>query len=301
MSRKSPTATRLLSSLVIGLSCLNATGLALAQAGSKERRRIEEITSTLKTGDEAAIRELADLIWLITTHNRAPQEFSQPLKQRLIRAEIDYRNGKIEGIPENKIVDVVNYLAKAFDAPVYAVAQLEEVKTLRFGQAYPLFHSLASNLAAMSETDRKAVPLHINSSMSPIEAVYFALTLISQKELNPCYQLTVDERSEVETTLKALETGGLSSPKERGGLRLALCNREADPDKLHLTPEQLAAEVKIYSDLRKPIEGKPYLLISPSSARSQEMQVVFRRAYSMKLDDAIAMMNQSLDLLGVEK
>ena len=299
MSRKTSTATRPLFSLFIGLSCLNAT--VLAQSGPKERRRIEEITSTLKTGDETAIRELADLVWLITTHNQTPQEISQPLKQRLIRAEIDYRNGKAEGIPESKIVDVVNYLAKEFDAPVYAQAQLEEVKTLRFGQAYPLFHSLAPSLAAMTEAQRKSLPLQINSSMSPIEAVYFTLTLISQKELNPCYQLTADERSEVETTLKALETEGLSSPKERGGLRLALCNREADPDKLHLTPEQLAAEVKIYSDLRKPIEGKPYLLLSPSSARSQEMQTVFKRAYSTKLDDAIVLMNQSLDLLGVEK
>lgn len=295
------TVARLVFAFFIGLACLNATGLALAQAGSKVRRRIGEITSTVKPGDEAAIRELADLVWPITTNNKTLQEFAQPLKERLVRAEIDYRNGKSQGIPEEKIVDVVNYLAKEFEAPVYAQAQLEEVKTLRSGQAYPLFHSLAPNLAAMSEAERKTVPLQINSNMSPIEAVYFTLTLISQKQLNPCNQLTADERSEIETTLKALETGGLSSPKERGGLRLALCNREADPDKLHLTPEQLAAEVKIYSELRRPIEGKPYLLGLPSSARYQEMQVVFQRAYSMKLDDAIVLMNQSLDLLGVEK
>lgn len=299
MNWKSPTATRLLFSLVIGLSCLNAT--ALAQSGTKETKRIREITRTLKTGDEAAIGELADLVWLRITNNQAPQQIAIPVKERLVRSEINYRNGHSQAIPESRIVDVVNYLAKEFDAPVYAHAQLDEVKTLRAGQAYLLFHSLAPNLAAMSETDRKAVPLHINPSMSPIEAVYFTLALISQKELNPCYQLTADERSEVEATLKALETEGLSSPKERGGLRLALCNREADPDKLHLSPEQLAAEVKIYSDLRKPIEGKPYLLLSPSSARSQEMQAVFKRAYSTRLDDAIVLMNQSLDLLGVER
>ena len=295
------TVARLVFAFFIGLACLNATGLALAQAGSKERRRIAEITNTLKTGDEAAIRELAELVWSITTNNKTPAEIAQPLKERLVRAEIDYRNGKSEGIPESKVVDVVNYLAKEFDAPVYAQAELDEVKTLRAGQAYPLFHSLAPNLAAMSEAERKAVPLQINSSMSPIEAAYFTLTLVFQKELNPCNQLTADERSQVETTLKALETGGLSSPKERGGLRWALCNREADSEKLHLTPEQLAAEVKIYSDLRKPIAGKPYLLGLPSSPRYLEMQTVFKRAYSTKPDDAIVLMNQSFDLLGVEK
>src|SRR5258707_1591237 len=241
MSRNTCAATRLLFSVVIGLSCLHAT--VLAQSGPKERRRIAEITNALKTGDEAAIRELAELVWLITTRNQTPQ-IAQPLKERLVRAEIDYRNGKKEGIPESKFVDVVNYLAKTFAAPVYAQWQLEEAKTLRFGQAYPLFHSLAPNLAAMSEAEQKAVPLHINSSMSPIEAVYFTLTLIFQKELNPCNQLTADERSQVETTLKALETGGLSPLKDRGGLRLALCNREADPEKLHLTPGQVGAEGK---------------------------------------------------------
>jgi len=283
---------------LIGLS---ATSLALAQAGSKERRRIEEITSTLKSGDEAAIRELADLVWLITTNNKTPQEILLPVKERLIRAEIDYRNGKSEGIPENRIVDVIDYLANQFDAPAYAQAQLDEVKILRFGQAYPLFHSLAPNLAAMSEAEQKALPVQINSSMSPTEAVYFTLTLIFQKQLNPCNQLTADERSEVESSLKALEASGLSSFKERGRLRWALCNREADPDKLHLTPEQLAAEVKIYAAERRPLAEKPYLLGPPYSARYREMQGVFKRAYSMKLDEVLPLINKSLDLLGLEK
>ena len=87
-------------------------------------------------------------------------------------------------------------------------------------------------------------------------------------------------------------------------MRLALCNREMDPDKLHLTPEELAAELKQYIAEQRPNSHdseKPYLSLEPSSGRYREMQALFKRAFMMNSEDALQLMNKSLDLLGFEK
>jgi len=44
-----------------------------------------------------------------------------------------------------------------------------------------------------------------------------------------------------------------------------------------------------------------YLVAGISSSRYNKMQDLFRRAYTMKTSDAIALTNRCLELLGIEK
>jgi len=293
-------------SFLVSLSFLtvNAVALGQSQPGTKERKRISEITRTLRVGDEAAIRKLTELVLLVVRSDPAPQDIPVKIRERIVRAEINYQNGQNEGIPEDNIVRVVNYIAKEFDAPVYAQAQLQEVSELRAGEAYPMFHSLAPELARTEAEQHPRPHILINPKMSAIEAVYFTLSLIFEKKSNACYQLTSEERSEVKTVLGTLEASGITSQKERGRMLLALCNREIDPDKLHLTPEELAAELKQYIAEQRSnsrVSEKPYLSLEPSSGRYREMQAVFKRAFIMNPEDALQLMNKCLDLLGFEK
>jgi len=293
-------------SFLVSLSFLTVSRAAHGQSqpGTKERRRISEITRTLKAGDEAAIRELTELVLLVVRSDSSPQEIPVKVRERIVRAEVNYRNGQMEGISEDNIVRVVNYIAKEFDAPVYAQAQLQEVSELRTGEAYTMFHSLAPESARIEVKQHTPPHILINPKMSAIEAIYFTLSLIFEKKTNPCFQLTSEEQSEVKTALGTLEATGITSKRERVRMLLALCNREMDPDKLHLTPEELAAELKQYVAEQRPNSHdseKRYLSLEPSSDRYREMQAVFKRAFIMNSADALQLMNKSLDLLGFEK
>src|SRR6266478_5152549 len=104
-------------SFLVSLSFLTLSRAAYGQSqpGTKERKRISEITRTLRAGDEAAIRKLTELVLLVVRSDPAPQDIPAKIRERIVRAEINYQNGQNEGIPEDNIVRVVNYIAKEFD------------------------------------------------------------------------------------------------------------------------------------------------------------------------------------------
>src|SRR5258708_4594260 len=82
--------------------------------------RVNEKAGAVKGADERAIRELADAVLLLTIGDRVPSIFVSPYKERLIRAELNYRRGQKAGIPEANTVRVIDELVRELSAPEYA-------------------------------------------------------------------------------------------------------------------------------------------------------------------------------------
>src|SRR5215207_9704155 len=59
--------------------------------------RVNEKAGAVKGADERAICELADAVLLLTIGDRVPSVFVSPYRERLIRAELNYRRGQREG------------------------------------------------------------------------------------------------------------------------------------------------------------------------------------------------------------
>jgi hypothetical protein len=137
--------------------------------------------------------------------------------------------------------------------------------------------------------------------MSPLEAVFVIRFLIMQKEINEFSQITPDERAEIKIRINKLAEAGFHlTPQERGEVMRALIKQTLHPEKTQLSAEELAQQVQQQRD-RPKYRASVYLIAGNSSSRYNKMQDLFRRAYTMKVSDAIALTNRSLELLGIEK
>jgi hypothetical protein len=150
--------------------------------------RLNEKARAAENGSEAAIRELADEIFSIFNFDQAPAGMDDAIKERLVRAEINYRNGHGQGIAEANIVRMVNLLAAKLGAPAYTRTNAFEVRRLQLGVLPYL-----PNLLAQSRAKDKPHGAPINATLSPLEATYVAASLIQQKRYNAEYQLTQTE------------------------------------------------------------------------------------------------------------
>lgn len=179
------------------------------QAGPFDR--INSKAGSSKRGGLAETRELVDAVV-------DPYAESNPIvnadgtmsevKDRLTRAEIDFRQGHGKGIPEDNVIRVVNGLCKKFDAPDYAKTDRTEVRTHRMAllaltpELTTINHQQQGNRA-----DRTMAGLSPN--MSPVEAVNVTMSLVYQKVFNEEYQKDASER---EAQRRASRIGGPSKP-----------------------------------------------------------------------------------------
>jgi hypothetical protein len=158
---------------------------------------INDKSRAANKGSEADIRGLADEIFTRYQFNEAPAAMSEPIKERLVRAEISYRNGKgQEGISDASIVRAINYLAYKTGAPAYAQTNVFELRRMK-AAVRPYTAELQSRSRATNGvllSDGKSIANDAQRpTMSPLEATFFAMLLVQQKQFNPEYQLTNQE------------------------------------------------------------------------------------------------------------
>jgi len=259
--------------------------------------QLDEKASAVKGADEQAIRQLADAVFLLIVGDQIPSLFVSPYKERFVRAEINYRSGQKAGIPEANIVRVIDELARTLNAPEYARTDEEEVRDTRLAVSLWMPHFIVHQAAGTGEGSSTEQPYTLNPVMSPLEALYVTHFLIMQKQINQSSQITSAERAELKARVKRLEEEGfrLTQP-ERGEVMRALIEQKLDPEKPQVTAEDLAKRAQQQRTERT----GAFLSFRRSTARDQEMQEVFRRAQRMKVGDAIALANRSLELLGVD-
>src|SRR5262245_6976509 len=258
---------------------------------------VEEKASAVQGPDEGAIRQLADAVLTTVAGNNLASVVVGPYKERLVRAEINYRRGLRVGIPESNIVRVLDELARELNAPEYAKTDEEEVRETRLAIAYMLPHFILPQSLTAEEQSSRGVSFTVSPTMSPLEAVFVTHFLIMQKEINESFQITRAERAEIKMRINKLQEAGFQlTSRQRGEVMRALISQNLHHEKPELSAEELAVRAQREGEAMKN-PATPYLLASIASTRYNEMQDVFRRAYTMKVSDAVALTNRSLELL----
>jgi hypothetical protein len=153
---------------------------------------IEAKAQQAKDGSANSVRLLVDEIFSTLISSYLPDDMSQAMKDRLVRAELKFRHGK-KGVGEARIVKTINDLADQLGAPEYAKTSPLQVHTLR-----TIFARRTPSLVApeTDETNRglkKKEGSRLNPKVSPVEAVFLTILMIHQKILNPEWQQTPEE------------------------------------------------------------------------------------------------------------
>jgi hypothetical protein len=158
--------------------------------------RINEKARAAKRGGPVEARELADAVVDPYTGNNSlinSDGTMDEVKDRLARAEVDYQQGRLDGIPEDNVVRVINGLAKKFGAPEYAKTDRSEVRTHRMALFLLTPHLTTIDRPPQGRGSKQAVG-GINSKMSPLEAANVTMSLVYQKVFNEDYQKDAAER-----------------------------------------------------------------------------------------------------------
>lgn len=156
------------------------TSPSYAVPSNAPQERIASVNAKAQrtSADEPAIRELTDEIF----HQLALPEVevaASTVKDRLVRAELEYRSNHGGGVSERKLVNAFNKLARELDLPDYARVSLTQVRYMRV-QLVPAFPTL------MAQPKQR-------SQMSPLEATILGLVLVTQKLSNEDFQVAPEE------------------------------------------------------------------------------------------------------------
>jgi len=169
---------------------------------------IERAASQAKAEDANSIAALVDEVFNYShSHERLPEVLETKTKGRLVPAEISYRRGNSPGVKEEQIANMLNNLAKRFGAPAYAMTNASQVRFLRMHMALtePIFigTGLTNPNAKVGDS--------VNDTMSPVQAIHLIDVLITQKKLNPMYQVPVTEWDPSKATFPRRPAGRLTA------------------------------------------------------------------------------------------
>lgn len=153
-------------------------------------QRVNDLAKDVRNGNmDSAGEYVAELIKAAGFESELRGYPLTVIKDRVSRAEIDYRNGLSEGVDESKIVRTVNGLVTVFDLPVYTKTTPHEVTKLRLGlRAH--FPEVISRPDGEAGRPQVLVGERTSTEMSPAEAVLVLSLMLQQKLANPEYQLT---------------------------------------------------------------------------------------------------------------
>lgn len=193
----------MLGSAFLAMVLMVATGESVSGRPRKEREsrqtRINKRAQDARNGDRAAIQALAN-----ETFDPAdlglgdiPEEAVEAIKNRLVKAEMDYRagNGKQKAIEERDVARMINNLADTLQLPDYAKTNSFQVRHLRLGVWPNLLKFIAQEDAKERANPHVRMGLKITTKMSPLEGAYVAVLMLQQKNQNAAFQITPKQES----------------------------------------------------------------------------------------------------------
>jgi hypothetical protein len=232
-------------------------------------QQLEAKARAAKNGDQGSVRALADQIfdqW--NGFGQVPAELTDPIKERLVRAEVDYRQGKSPGVEEANIVEMNNALVGELGMPDYMKLGLQQVRELRLSTLTltPFFMGMGMTRKNMKVGEK------MNSTMSPLQAAHLVTFLVQQKLINPDFQLT---------------------PQDWNARRY-----EQHMQQWKAYQQALASGGSLATDQANP---QPQLVLR-ENPKKREILAVFENAQAtMTLDDALQLVDGALDTLGIER
>jgi hypothetical protein len=225
---------------------------------------INEKAKKAQGGDERAVRELADEIFNTPYFAEMPDALRQTMKERVLRHEADYRKGK-KGVKEEQVVLTVNRLADKFELPDYAKTGALQIRVLRarLRAGYPDF--ISQDAGRQSKGIKKKVGTRLKAEMSPLEAVFTTAVLLQQKLLNEDFQMAPGEYADN------------LHKKELEKWQAARAGKQVDDSQKHKLG---FAEKNKYRELR---------------------EAIGRKAAAMNMTDLLALPDETLDALGINR
>lgn len=204
--------------------------------------------ATAVSGNPKAIALLADDVLSGSLLLEQLAAVNLDLRNNLINAELAYRNKQHPGVPDKRVVTVMNTLVKKINGPSFAYTNCAEVRRLRMS-LIPVVPALFARDLRPADQNGKA---HIREEMSPVEALYLLARLVDQKTSNPDYQLTVQERHEKWAKLHSSLTVPASEPNSRTQELFDAVNNQAKT----ISPRDLALSASyVVSNLLRKQEG----------------------------------------------
>jgi hypothetical protein len=190
---------------------------------------VEDKARLLQDNNQDTYRALADEVFkaghgfevLSKTQGIGPANIPAPIdnviKDRLVYAEMQYRQGRAKGVTEQSIVDFTNMLVQKLNLPDYARTTPAQVRDMRMWliMVNPTLmgHGVVKGNMKVGDS--------ISSELSPLQAAHLLLEVLGHKVSDPFFQLTPAEwdkaKQERETQRKAQLAAGqvLSQPTQQ--------------------------------------------------------------------------------------
>jgi hypothetical protein len=179
--------------------------------GMKVHPSVEEKAKLLQDNNQDTYRALADEVFraprtgfstMERIHgfglNSIPAPISGALKDRLVYAEMRYRQGKGAGVTEQNIVDFTNMLAQQLDLPAYTHTNLAQVRSMRMA----LIHYNPTFMGYGIQPDMKPGD-SISQNLSPFQATHLLLEVLGHKISDPTFQLEPSDWEAYQVKLNA--------------------------------------------------------------------------------------------------
>ncbi len=148
---------------------------------------IELRAAAVKEGDETSVRALADEVFNFpTAYPPIPPEIQSVIKDRLVPAEMSYRQGKSPGVSEENVVSLVNQMAVKFGMPDYTQTSAQQIRHLRMWLAILEPKFMGEGMARTGNTNPGD---SIAPVMSPLQAAHLIGSLATQKTSNEEFQV----------------------------------------------------------------------------------------------------------------
>src|ERR1700687_2238593 len=144
-------------------------------------QKIEERAKLENPSDGNSVRALVDEIFYRHSFGEIPPEMNTIVKERLTKAEMNYKLGAGPGAEMTDIVRIVNTLADKFQLPDCARTTQHQAEVLSFGLeiSMPIFMGL-SPAQQVDKTLRAE-----SRKLSPVQATFLLLSLIDAKLMSP--------------------------------------------------------------------------------------------------------------------
>jgi hypothetical protein len=235
--------------------------------------RLDYKAKAAKGVDPVAIGDLTEETFTTFALTDIPPFTQENMKDRVARAELNYRHGMDRGIPEFKVAKTVNELALKLDVPDYARVTPAMVRAVRVGLMLEMPNFIAQDDPSHKKGKRK-IGSSINPFMSPLEATAITLFLLQQKAVNDAFQVS-HEQFFADRHQKQLQKWGEWRAQKDGNL--------IDNEQTERQPDQKLRVVSSKSKIDNP------------------KRAAKRAAEAMNPDALLNLGDSSLDTLGIKR